>query len=164
MCSSFSRQATSLEGVAMPPLVCNTLHWVGGRATPEKMAWQWRGQHGECDRWTRTHPETVLFSLIYLPHYKTTLLLPLHPHFLLPPLLIRVSIPRTVDRLLLWSGPGQLLEWVIVISLCLDQSTPIQAERQRTGARGTTDCPHQQQICEMTAVWPHYVRCNSFFF
>lgn len=23
----------------------------------------------------------------------------------------------------LWSGPGQLLEWVIVISLCLDQST-----------------------------------------
>jgi len=33
----------------------------------------------------------------------------------------------------LWSGPGQLLQWVIVISLCLDQSILIQAKRMCTG-------------------------------
>lgn len=48
-----------------------------------------------------------------------------------------------------------------MISLCLDQSTPIQAERLRTAARGTTDYSHQQQICETTPVLLQYLECNS---
>ena len=120
------------------------------------------GQHSECDRWTRTHPETVLFSQIDLPHYKTSMRLPLHPYFLLPHLLIKVSIPRTSRSVpTLWSGPGQLLQWVIVISLCLDQSTVMQSERMRMGARGTTDYSHQQHICEATTVlWQDPVLSN----
>lgn len=82
---------------------------VGQRSTvPEKPAQQLssNGQHSERDRWTRIHPETVLFSQIDLPHYKTSMHLSLHPYFLLQHLLIKVSIPRTSRSVpTLWSGP-----------------------------------------------------------
>lgn len=114
------------------------------------------GQRGECDRWTRTHPGAVPLSQIDLPHYKTSP----PPSSASPPPAPTSSDqsidPRTSRSVAtLWSGPGQLLQWVIVISLCLDQSTLIQAERLQTWARGTTDYSHQQHICETTTVSVH---------
>lgn len=81
---------------------------VGQRSTvPEKPAQQLssNGQHSECDRWTRTHPETVLFSQIDLPHYKTSMHLPLHPYFLLPHLLIDPPDQSIGSYSVIWAGP-----------------------------------------------------------
>lgn len=108
----------------------------------------------------RTHPGT---SPIYLLHYSASLLLPLHPYFLPPPLLIRLSIRGRVDRLALCDlGRAQLLEWVIVISSCLDQLGLIWAERLWTGAGGTADYSHQRQICETIQVLLRLLQTNCF--
>lgn len=111
MCDSFqpfiSWQLT--EGITA---VFKNLQWqkplVKEIMGPEKIALpqSLNGQCGECDGWTRTHPKKNktkrCCSVRFICHIThTSLLLPLHPSFLLPPLLISPSIPRTVDRLLL---------------------------------------------------------------
>lgn len=94
-----------------------------------------------------------MWGPIYLLHYSASLLLPLHPYVPPPPLLIRLSIRGRVDRLVLCDlGRAQLLEWVIVISSCLDQLGLIRAEGLWTGAGGTADYSHQRQICETIRV------------
>lgn len=41
----FSRQATSFEGVAMPPLVCNNLHWPRPPLNPDTSGVGWGAPH-----------------------------------------------------------------------------------------------------------------------
>lgn len=97
-------------------------------------------------RWARTHPGTAVDVSATLPNIPP----PSSASILSPATTSDQSIdPRTSRSVgALWSGPGQLLEWVIVISSCLDELGLIQAERLRTGVRGTADYSHQRQICE----------------
>lgn len=101
--------------------------------------WKWA-------RWARTHPGRAADLSATSPNIPP----PSSASILSPATTSDQSIdPRTSRSVgTLWSGPGQLLEWVIVISSCLDQLGLIQAERLWTGARGTADYSHQRQICE----------------
>lgn len=112
--------------------------------------------------WTRTHPGTAAE-----PDLSDTLQ-NIPPPFPASTLNAATTSDQSIDPCrsrsvgTLWSGPAQLLEWVIVISSCLDQLGLIRAERLWTRAEGTADYSHQWQICETIQGLLRLLQTNCF--